>query len=216
MTGDILREQINSHRSNLIGGLDYFGKSIIDYMKVKQTILSFFCIICLISCNKDESRFSATEIQNALFELKGTYHGEMKVSYYQGKVVSEGFECKVVSKDSLIINMDLTPMASVIADKDIASRLRAIGVIQVKAAYEFLQMDNSTYHFVLFPDDVICLGGLGAPPTVKIVFSQIFGGDANSQYNQIIFNLSPIELWVGGKKYEPFQQLVYHFEGVYE
>ncbi|WP_304961463.1 hypothetical protein [uncultured Duncaniella sp.] len=107
-------------------------------------------------------------------------------------------------------------MASVITDESVASRLREIGVVQVKAAYDFLQMDNVSYHFALLPDDVICLGGSDVPETVKIVFSQIFGGDADYHYHNIIFNLSPTELWVGDKKYEPFQQLVYHYEGTYE
>lgn len=28
-----------------------------------------------------------------------------------------------------------------------------------------------------------------------------------------MFNLSPIELYIDGTKYEPLQQLVYHYEG---
>lgn len=185
-------------------------------MKQITTIILFIALMFISSCNKDEPRFSSSEIQKALFELKGTYHGEMSVSYYHGETISEGFECKAVSRDSLTINMDLTPMASVITDETTASRLREIGNVEVKAAYEFLQMDDYTYNFVLLPKDVICLGGYGAPPTIRIVFSQLFGGDANHHYHDIMFNLSPTELWVGDKKYEPFQQLVYHFEGSYE
>ncbi len=33
--------------------------------------------------------------------MKGTYHGEMRVSYYHGETISEGNACKAVSKDSL-------------------------------------------------------------------------------------------------------------------
>lgn len=185
-------------------------------MKQISTIILLIALMFISSCNKDEPRFSSSEIQKALFELKGTYHGEMRVSYYHGETISEGFECKAVSRDSLTINMDLTPMASVITDEAIASRLREIGNVEVKASYEFLQMDEQMYHFVLLPKNVICLGGLGAPETVKIVFDQSFGGDADYFYHTIMFNLSPKELWLGDKKYEPFQQLVYHFEGSYE
>lgn len=137
----------------------------------------------------------------------------MEVSYYQGNIITDGYECNVVSGDSLTINMDLTHMATVIPDEDIASRLREIGVVQVKAAYKFLQMDDSLYHFVLLPDDVICLDGNGTPTDIRIVFSQSFGGDADFRSHYIIFNLSPIELWVGNKKYKEFRQLVYHYEG---
>lgn len=185
-------------------------------MKQITTIILFIAMVFISSCNKDEPRFSSSEIQKALFELKGTYHGEMRASYYHGETISEGNACKAVSKDSLTVNMDLTPMASVITDEAIASRLREIGNVEVKASYEFLQMDEQMYHFVLLPKNVICLGGLGAPETVKIVFDQSFGGDADYFYHTIMFNLSPKELWLGDKKYEPFQQLVYHFEGNYE
>ncbi len=185
-------------------------------MKQITTIILFIALVFISSCNNEESKFSSSEIQRALFEMKGTYHGEMRVSYYHGETISEGNACKAVSKDSLTIYMDLTPMASVITDEYISSILREIGVVQVKAGYEFLQMDDSMYHFVLLPDSVICDGGLENPVTVKIVFSQLFGGDAAYRYHNIMFNLSPTELWIGDKMYEPFQQLVYHYEGTYE
>lgn len=183
-------------------------------MKLIKSIVLFIALICISGCNKDEPRFSSSQIQDALFEMKGTYYGDMRVSYYHGDRISEGEECKVVSKDSLIINMDLKTMASTISDEDIASRLREIGAIQVKAAYEFLQMDNEMYSFVLLPSDVFVSGGLGAPAPVRIVFAQSFGGDAfYYDGNHIMFNLSPVELWVGGEKFESFKQLVYHYEG---
>lgn len=185
-------------------------------MKQITTIILFIALVFISSCNKDEPKFSSSEIQRALFEMKGTYHGEMSVSYYHGETISEGNACKVVSKDSLTVDMDLSLMAQSITDERIASRLRDIGVVQVKAAYEFSQMDEYIYNFGLHPKDVICPGGYGAPETVKIVFAQNFGGDADYYQHGIIFNLSPTELWVGDKKYEPFQQLVYHFEGSYE
>ena len=185
-------------------------------MKQITTIILFIALMFFSSCNKDEPKFSSSEIQRALFEMKGTYHGEMRVSYYHGETISVGNACKAVSKDSLTVNMDLSLMALSITDEKIASRLCDIGTVQVKAAYEFYQMDEQMYHFVLLPKNVICLGGLGAPETVKIVFDQSFGGSADYFHHSIMFNLSPKELWLGNKKYEPFQQLVYHFEGSYE
>lgn len=185
-------------------------------MKQITTIILFIALVFISSCNNDEPKFSSSEIQRALFEMKGTYHGEMRVSYYHGETISEGNACKAISKDSLTVNMDLSLMALSITDEKIASRLRDIGTVQVKAAYEFYQMDEQMYHFVLLPENVICPGGYGAPETVKIVFDQSFGGGADYFYHNIMFNLSPKELWVGDKKYEPFQQLVYHYEGTYE
>ena len=183
-------------------------------MKLIKFIFLFIALICISACNKDEPRFSSSQIQDALFEMKGTYYGDMRVSYYHGDRISEGEECKVMSRDSLTINMDLKPMAATISDEDIASHLREIGVIQVKAGYEFIQMDNVMYSFILLPSDVFVPGGSGAPALVRIVFAQSFGGDAfYHDGNHIIFNLSPIELWVGGVKFETFKQLVYHYEG---
>ena len=177
-------------------------------------VILFIALIFMSCCNKDEPKFSSSQIQNALFEMKGIYYGDMRVSFYHGDRISEGNECKVVSKDSLTIYMDLEPMASVISDDDIASRLREIGVVKVKAGYEFMQIDDDMYSFILLPKDVIVPGGYGAPYPVKIVFSQLFGGDAfYYEHNDIMFNLSPIELWIGDQKYEPFRQLVYHYEG---
>ncbi|ROT21231.1 DUF4840 domain-containing protein [Duncaniella muricolitica] len=184
-------------------------------MKQIATIILFIALVFISSCNKDEPEFSSSEIQRALFEMKGTYHGEMRASYYHGNTISVGNACKVVSKDSLTVNMDLSLMAMSITDEIIASRLRDIGVVQVKAAYEFYQMDEQMYHFVLLPKNVICPGDSDLE-TVKIVFDQIFGGSADPFYHSIMFNLSPKELWLGDKKYEPFQQLVYHFEGTCE
>ena len=170
-------------------------------------------LIFISGCNKEEPKFSSSQIQEALFEMKGIYYGDMKVSYYHGDRISEVGECKVLSRDSLIINMDLNPMASTISNEEIASRLREIGVVQVKAAYEFYQMDDTMYHFVLLPDDVVEAGGYGAPSPIRIVFDQSFGGSAYYAVCDLMFNLSPKELWIGEEKYEPFRQLVYHYEG---
>lgn len=181
-------------------------------------IASFALMIALLflsACNKDEPKFTSSQIQNALFEMKGIYYGDMRVSYYHGDRISEGEECKVMSKDSLTINMNLLPMASTIAEEIIANRLRQIGTVQVKAAFDFYQMDETMYHFVMLPNDVLIEGGYGAPAPIRIVFDQSFGGDVDCRPGEssMTFNLSPKEIWIGGEKYEPFRQLVYHYEG---
>ena len=45
-------------------------------MKTKgllRIVVLFFCVIGFSGCNDDESEFSSTEIQQALFDMKGTY-----------------------------------------------------------------------------------------------------------------------------------------------
>ena len=57
-------------------------------MKTKgllRIVVLFFCVIGFSGCNDDESEFSSTEIQQALFDMKGTYKGAVEVSYYRGK-----------------------------------------------------------------------------------------------------------------------------------
>lgn len=184
-------------------------------MRILASLVMIVTLLCVTGCNEDEPKFTSEQIKNAIFELKGTYHGKMRVSYFHGATISDYKESKAVSKDSLVIDMDLAQMAESIEDEDIATLLRQIGVVNVKAGYEFLQMDNML-HFVLHPSDVIVPPGYGAPPSVRIVFSQNFGGDATPEHHTVMFNLSPIELWVGASRYEPFKQLVYHFEGEYE
>ena len=105
-------------------------------------------------------------------------------------------------------------MAFTITDEAVASRLKEIGIAVVKAGYDFLQMDDTMFSFVLLPDDVVVSGDHGGQSPVRIVFDQTFGGDAfHNERNTIMFNLSPIELWIGNEKYEPFRQFVYHYEG---
>ncbi|MDE5585292.1 MAG: DUF4840 domain-containing protein [Muribaculaceae bacterium] len=182
---------------------------------MKQIIFFLFITLIFISsCNKEEPRFTSSQIQNALFEMKGIYYGDMRVSYYHGDRISEGNVCKVMSTDSLTIHMDLEPMASTIADEAVASRLKEIGAVVVKAGYDFLQMDDTMFSFVLLPDEVVVSGDHGGQSPVRIVFDQTFGGDTFYYgHHSIMFNLSPIELWIGEEKYESFRQLVYHYEG---
>lgn len=188
-------------------------------MKTKSTfgiLLPFLCLLCLTSCNKDEPLFSSAQIQQALFDLKGTYHGTVEVSYYQGSRITEPTEAVAVSRDSLAFTMSLLPMADVVADENIAQILREASEVKVTAGYDFSQMDYGNLNFGLRPKDAVIPGGYGAPPTVRIVFAQTFGGDAEIYQNFIMFNISPKELWLNDKKYEDFKQLVYHFRGVYE
>ena len=184
-------------------------------MKTKNLfgiLVLFLSVLSFTSCNKDEKGFSKEEVQQALFDMKGTYH----VAYYQGSNIGILQNATAVSRDSLKFNMSLLPLSELISDETIAERLREIGEVPVMAGYDFLQIDNSTIHFVLYPKDVTILGGYGAPPSIRLVFAQTFGGDAEVGQNFIMFNISPLELWVNGKKYEDFPRLIYHFRGDYE
>lgn len=188
-------------------------------MKTKnlfRILMLFLFTLTFISCNKEEEGFSKEEVQQALFDMKGTYHGTVQVAYYQGSNITEQQNTIAVSRDSLKFNMSLLPLSELISDETIAERLREIGEVSLMAGYEFLQMDNSNIHFMLYPRDVTILGGYGAPPSIRLVFAQTFGGDAEVGQNFIMFNISPLELWVNGKKYEDFPRLVYHFRGNYE
>lgn len=188
-------------------------------MKTKNffgILILFLSVLSLTSCDKDEEGFSSEEIQQMLFDMKGTYHGTVKVSYYQGSNVTELQNTVAVSRDSLKFNMSLLPLSELISDKTIAERLREIGEMPVMAGYEFLQWDSGCIHFVLCPKDATILGGYGAPPSIRLVFSMNYGGDAVTYTNFMNFNMSPLELWVDGKKYDDFPRLVYHFEGEYE
>ena len=188
-------------------------------MKTKNLfgiLVLFLSVLSLTSCNKNEKGFSKEEVQQALFDMKGTYHGSVQVAYYQGSNITELQNAVAVSRDSLKFNMSLQPLSDLISDETIAERLREIGEVPIMAGYEFLQWDSGCIHFVLYPKDVTILGGYGAPPSIRLVFSMNYGGDAVTYMNSMNFNMSPLELWVDGKKYDDFPRLVYHFEGEYE
>lgn len=176
----------------------------------------FFCVTGFAGCNKDESGFSSAEIQQALFDMKGTYNGAVEISYYQGDSIATFSDAMAVSKDSLMFKMSLLPIAELINNEGLSKHLKEIGDVEVKAGYEFVQMDSGVIHFVLHPKDVVVLGGFGAPPSVRIEFSQSFGGDAGTDSQFMIFNISPIGLWINGEKSSDFPQLVYHFSGTYK
>lgn len=97
-------------------------------MKSTMSIALLFILAFISSCDKDEPKFSSSEIQRALFEMKGTYHGEMSVSYYHGETISEGNVCKAVSKDSLTVDMDLSLMAQSITDESMGMKMKRASV----------------------------------------------------------------------------------------
>ena len=177
-------------------------------------MLSLFTFI-FISCDKEEEGFSKEEIQQVLFELKGTYNGTVHVSGPNGLDLTLQ-NAIAVSRDSLKFKMSLQPYIELISDKILSDRLHETGEVEVIAGYHFNQWDDNTINFSLNPKDVNILGGFGAPPAVRLVFSKNYGGDAIVNTNFIMFNISPTELWVDGEKYEDFPSIVYHFEGVYE
>ncbi|MCL1627081.1 DUF4840 domain-containing protein, partial [Bacteroides caecicola] len=77
-------------------------------MKTKNLfgiLVLFLSLFSLISCNKDEKGLSKEEIQQMLFDMKGTYHGTVQVAYYQGSNITEQQNAVVVSRDSLKFNM---------------------------------------------------------------------------------------------------------------
>jgi len=148
--------------------------------------------------------------------MKGTYHGTVQVSYYHGKTITELTDAVAVSRDSLTLTMSLLPIADLLEDESAAEFLRKTGEVTVTAGYDFYQEDYGNINFRLWPNDIVVLGRYGAPPTIKIVFADTFGGDAEVGFNFIMFNISPKELWINGEKQEDFKQLVYHFRGFYE
>lgn len=186
---------------------------------MKKKNLSGILILLLftftfISCSKEEE-FSKKEIQQTLFDMKGTYHGTVHVSAPNS--FDETLQnATAISYDSLKFQMSLQPLSEFISDETLAARLREIGEVSVMAGYEFLQIDNGSINFVLYPKDVTILGGYGAPPTVRFVFSKSHGGNAETKGNYIMFNISPTELWIDDEKYENLPKITYHFEGMCE
>ena len=182
-------------------------------MKKTIFLLTILCAAALWACSDDEPKFSTAEIREALSDLKGTYRGEVKVSYYQGAAIATIPDATAVSDDSLTFTLPLAPLADQIEDEMICNYLRETGKITVKAGYEFLQMDNGTLHFVLHPRDVLLPGGYATPPGITFVFSPIYGGSAEPHHRAMIFNMSVIRILANGEEYEGFKPLVYHFEG---
>ena len=86
-------------------------------MKTKNLfgiLILFLSALSLTSCNKDEEGFSKEEIQQMLFDMKGTYHGTVQVDYYHGASITELQNAIAVSRDSLKFNMSLLPYVELI------------------------------------------------------------------------------------------------------
>jgi hypothetical protein len=81
--------------------------------------------------------------------------------------------------------------------------------VEVKAGYEFHQMDQGVMNFVLHPENIVILGGYGAPLSVRIEFSQNFGGDAEIYSQFMMFNISPTELWIDNERSEDFSRKLF-------
>lgn len=183
-------------------------------MKTNITILSILLILLFTGCNKDEPKISAAQISQAIKEMQGSYSGDMDV-YYQGERLVKDVPCTMESTDSLITYIDLEPMAMTIADENIAAVLRGAGIVSVKAGYEFYQMDDGTYSFILHPKDVVIQTTNTSENSIRIAFAKNFGGSISFMMTEasFMFNLSPSELWVGNKKYDDFKQLVFNCGG---
>ena len=113
--------------------------------------------------------------------------------------------------------MPLGTIADIISDEHVAATLHYVEEVTFKAGYEFLQIDNDGYsvNFVLHPENIVIPANENTPD-ITIVFSDNFGGNFEKAFNFIMFNVSPIEIRVGGVKLDSFKQLVYHFRGEYE
>lgn len=192
-------------------------------MKSKLNLSSSFLVISLflvfsISCNKDDGEnVSAEQIRQALFDMKGRYHGTIEASFYRGSEIVKIDNVEAISRDSLTFIMPLEPIASTITDEKVVEFLRNIKTVEIKAGYHFYQIDDNgnTVFFTLAPQKVI-ISSKGNVPDVTIVFADSFGGSFEKRFNSIIFNISPKEIWTGSTKLDSFKQLVYHFEGKYE
>ena len=87
-------------------------------MKTKNLfgiLILFLFTFTIISCNKEEEGFSKEEIQQMLFDMKGTYHGTVQVDYYKGSSITELQNAIAVSRDSLKFNMSLLPYVELIS-----------------------------------------------------------------------------------------------------
>ena len=59
-------------------------KKILSGLKV----LGIFSLVILFSaCNDNDEKISGKQIRQALFDMKGTYHGNLEVSFYHGSEI---------------------------------------------------------------------------------------------------------------------------------
>lgn len=170
------------------------------------------------SCNKDdEGKVSPEQIRQALFDMKGRYHGETDASFYQGSRIAKIDNVEAVSRESLSFMMPLEPLAGTITDTKVADALRNVESVEVSATYDFYQIDDggSSVFFTLAAQNIIVPAN-GDFPAITIIFADSFGGSFHKDSKFFMFNLSPKEILVGGVKLDSFKQLVYHFGGEYE
>lgn len=195
--------------------------------KSKLNLASSFLAISLFlifstSCNKDDGeKISAEQIRQALFDMKGRYHGAIEASFYQGTKIIKIENVEAISRDSLTFIMPLEPITSTITDEKVVDFLRNINTVEIKAGYNFYQIDeyiddNENINFFTLAPQKVIIFSKGNVPDVTIVFADSFGGSFEKRFNSIIFNISPKEIWIGSTKLDSFKQLVYHFEGKYE
>ncbi|MEG0012450.1 MAG: DUF4840 domain-containing protein [Muribaculaceae bacterium] len=187
-------------------------------LNITSLLLMFLVVTLATSCNKDDGeKVSAEQIRQALFDMKGSSHGTIKASFYQGAEIVEIDNVKAISRDSLIFVMPLEPIARTISDEKVATILRTIEKVEVKAGYHFYQIDDNGYSvfFTLTPKRII-IPASDDVPDIIIAFADSYGGSFQKNFNYIIFNISPKEILVGGVKPASFKQLVYHFDGKYE
>lgn len=187
-------------------------------LELTSVILMLLVVTFTTSCNKnDEEKISAEQIRQALFDMKGSYHGTIKAVFYQGSEIVKIDNAEAISRDSLTLVMPLEPIASTITDEKVAAFLRTIETVEVKAGYHFYQIDDdgNSVHFVLTPKKILIPAG-GDMSEITIVFADAFGGAFQKGFDSIIFNISPKEILVGGTKLDSFKQLVYDFRGKYE
>lgn len=178
-------------------------------------LLMLLVVTFITSCNKNNGeKISAEQIRQALFDMKGNYHGTIEAAFYQGAEIVKIDNAKAISQDSLTFVMPLEPIASTITDKKVAAILRTIEKVEVKAGYHFYQIDDDgeSVHFILAPKKIIIPAG-GDVPDIIIVLADSFDGSFQKNFNSIVFNISPKEILVGGVKLASFKQLVYHFGG---
>lgn len=174
------------------------------------TLLSLALLVFgLYGCDNDDEGFSSKDRRRTLAELNGTYQGSMSVSYQNNRLDTFN-DVKVFSNDSLTISLPLDHIADRLSNVTVASLLRQVKTADLKVAYNFLQRDNSSVHFVLKPDTYLFFYWYGLPG-IEMTFSQDYGGDALLNTSSLVFNLLLQDLWYGDERHE--LNLRYHFEG---
>jgi hypothetical protein len=167
-----------------------------------------------VSCSRIDSKLDADSDKDLVQQIKGTYSGSVEVSRHNGENIVTLPEVTAVSSDSLAFMMSLQPIADIVKDAAVLQRLKEIGSVEVKAGYGVKSNDDRGLFFNLNPKRVVIAGGSWNIPSIRIEFSQTFGGEALIVNKYLMFEVSPTELWVDGRKSTEYSQLVYHFAGI--